>query len=166
MPLPASVTIRCLGPDDLAVMDGMLSMFGEAFDEQETYSGARPDRAYLEGLLGRDTFIALAALDGSQVVGGLAAYVLHKFERARSEIYIYDLAVAVTHRRQGIATALIRELVGIARARGAWVVFVQADRDDAPAAALYDKLGVREDVLHFDIGVEPDPVEAERDETR
>jgi hypothetical protein len=30
-------------------------------------------------------------------------------------------------------------------------MFVQADRGDDPAIALYSKLGVREDVLHFDI---------------
>jgi hypothetical protein len=33
------------------------------------------------------------------------------------------------------------------------VIFVQADIGDDPAIALYTKLGVREDVLHFDIAV-------------
>jgi aminoglycoside 3-N-acetyltransferase I len=32
-------------------------------------------------------------------------------------------------------------------------VYVQADRGDAPAIALYSKLGVQEQVLHFDIPV-------------
>jgi ribosomal protein S18 acetylase RimI-like enzyme len=81
--------------------------------------------------------------------------VLDKFESARSEIYIYDLAVAESHRREGLATALIEELRRIAAARGAYVMFVQADLDDAPAIALYTKLGRREDVLHFDIPVGP-----------
>src|SRR3546814_4191929 len=84
-------------------------------------------------------------LDG-KVVGGLAAYELQKFEQARSEFYIYDLAVAADHRRRGIATALLEQLKQIAAIRGAYVVFVQADRDDAPAIALYSKLGTREDV--------------------
>jgi len=39
-------------------------------------------------------------------------------------------------------------------ARAAYVIFVQADTDDAPAIALYSKLGIREDVLHFDIAIE------------
>jgi aminoglycoside 3-N-acetyltransferase I len=39
------------------------------------------------------------------------------------------------------------------RRRGAWAVFVQADYGDEPAIALYEKLGVREEVLHFDIKV-------------
>lgn len=72
----------------------------------------------------------------------------------RSEIYLYDLAVAAAHRREGIATALIQKLKKIAADRGAYVIFVQADRGDEPAIALYTKLGDREDVLHFDIAVE------------
>jgi aminoglycoside 3-N-acetyltransferase I len=89
------------------------------------------------------------------VVGGLAAYELRKFEQARSEIYLYDLAVAATHRRRGIATGLIEALRDIGARRGAYVIFVQADTgiEDEPAIALYTKLGAREDVLHFDIPV-------------
>ncbi len=130
-----------------------MTAFGEAFDDVETYTGARPSRAYLEHLLGRDHFIALAAVKNGAVVGGLAAYELPKFERERSEIYIYDLAVAAAHRREGIATALIGELKKIAANRGAHVVYVQADLGDAPPIALYTKLGTREDVVHFDIAI-------------
>lgn len=134
-------------------MESMSAMFGEAFEEPETYIAARPSAAYLKRLLASDYFIALAALKRGEVVGGIAAYELRKFEQERSEIYIYDLAVAALHRRQGIATALILELKRIAAQRGAYVVFVQADRGDAPAVALYRKLGTPEDVLHFDIKI-------------
>jgi len=151
--MPDPVAIRRLTPDDIAPMRGLLAVFGEAFDEPETYTGAQPDDAYLAELLGGDIFIALAALDGEAVVGGLTAYQLKKFEQARSEIYIYDLAVAETHRRRGIATGLIERLKSIAGERGAYVVIVQADLGDDPAIALYTKLGRREDVLHFDIDV-------------
>jgi len=89
-----------------------------------------------------------------KVVGGIAAYELRKFEQERSEIYIYDLAVAAAHRREGIATALIRALRKLAAARAAYIIFVQADVSDEPAIALYSKLGTREEVLHFDITVE------------
>ena len=57
------------------------------------------------------------------------------------------------HVARPIATALIEELKVIAAARGAYVIFVQADRNDAAAIALYTKLGSREDVLHFDIKI-------------
>jgi aminoglycoside 3-N-acetyltransferase I len=148
------VSIRQLARDDEALMRALLTMFGEAFNEAAVYGANQPAPAYLQRLLGSESFIALVALKGAAVVGGLATYVLTKFEQERSEVYIYDLAVSAAHRRQGIATALIRELGGIAAARGAYVVFVQADYGDDPAIALYSKLGTREEVLHFDIAVD------------
>lgn len=150
--------IHRLMQDDLDLMDGLLSTFGAAFNDVETYSEQRPGTDYMRRLLRSDDFIALVALNDKEVVGGLAAYELKKFERERSEIYVYDLAVAEKYRRKGIATALFQELKKIAMARGAYVIFVQADTnvEDEPAIALYTKLGIRSDVLHFDIAVNGD----------
>jgi aminoglycoside 3-N-acetyltransferase I len=151
MPSLSAVSIRQLTSADAALMEALSTTFGEAFDEVDVYTGARPGAAYLERLLGGDSFIALVALQDGEVVGGLAAYELHKFEQERSEIYVYDLAVAAAHRRQGIATALLHEVRKVAEERGAHVVFVQAEAGDEPAVALYSKLGRREEVVHFDI---------------
>lgn len=146
-------SIQQIGPDDIHVMHDLMTVFGHAFDDVATYTGKRPDSAYLRSLLSKDYFIALAALQDDQVIGGLAAYELQKFEQQRSEIYIYDLAVDANYRRLGVATALINHLKQIAADRGAYVIFVQADLVDDPAIALYSKLGIREDVLHFDINI-------------
>jgi aminoglycoside 3-N-acetyltransferase I len=151
---PLTVNIQQLKPGDTALMKRLLSMFGEAFNDVETYVGNQPTAGYLRNLLGSDMFIGLVALKAGEVVGGIAAYELKKFEQERSEIYIYDLAVAEAHRRQGIATALIQKLKELALTRGAYVIFVQADYGDEPAIALYSKLGIREEVLHFDITTE------------
>ncbi len=126
-------------------------LFAEAFEDHESYQSAIPSDEYLEGLLAREDFIPLVAVADDKVVGGLVAYVLRKFEQERSEIYIYDLAVDEAYRRRGIATGLIEKLREIARERGAWVIYVQADHGDEPAIKLYESLGTREDVLHFDI---------------
>lgn len=152
-----SVDIRNLTPEDVPLMEALLTTFGEAFNEMDIYTAKRPRKSYLRRLLGSDTFIALAAIKSGEVIGGIAAYELKKFEQERSEIYIYDLAVASGHRREGVATALIEKLKKIAAARGAYMIFVQADTgiEDEPAIALYTKLGRREDILHFDIEVEP-----------
>ena len=149
-----NLTIQQIVPEDVALMEALLATFGEAFDDVETYSKNRPSADYLRQLLKSDSFIAIAALKEGKVVGGLTAYELKKFEQERSEIYIYDLAVAAAHRRQGIATALIQKLKEIAKACGAYVIFIQADIGDDPAIELYTKLGIREDVLHFDIAVD------------
>jgi aminoglycoside 3-N-acetyltransferase I len=147
--------IRRLALGDVAPFRALNAMFGKAFDDAEAYAGAPPSDDYLESLLRKDHIVPLVALADGAVIGGLVAYELDKFEQARREIYIYDLAVDEAHRRQGVASALISHVGEIASTRGAWVIYVQPDYGDEPAIALYTKLGRREDVMHFDI----DPAE-------
>lgn len=149
----AMYQVQYLTPVDVTLLQQLTALYGSAFSDPESYSAKRPSKEYLQELLAKEHVIVLVALADGAVVGGLVAYELPKFEQARREIYIYDLAVAAEHRRRGIATALIRHLQQIASCRGAWVIFVQADHGDDPAIALYSKLGTSEDVLHFDIPV-------------
>ena len=133
------LTIRQLTDNDIPLMEALLKIFGEAFNDIGTYTANRPGESYFRKLLNGDSFIALVALKDGEVVGGIAAYELRKFEQERSEIYIYDLAVASGHRREGIAMAMIEKLKEIAAGRGAYVIFVQADTgiEDQPAIAFY-----------------------------
>lgn len=147
--------VTVLTPDDCGLAREMLGVFGRGFDDPATYGDRQPDDAYLQRLLASETFVAIVAREGTQVIGALAGYVLPKFEQARSEFYIYDLAVDAGHRRRGVATALIERLAVLAGQRGIHVIFVQADHGDDAAIALYTKLGSREDVLHFDIAPQP-----------
>lgn len=132
-------------------MRGMLGVFASAFEEPKTYLDAQPSDDYLAKLLGREHFIAVAAIIDGAIIGGIAAYQLDKFEQDRREIYIYDLAVDEAHRRRGIATAMINALRDEAVRRNAYVIFVQADLIDGPAIALYESLGTKETAHHFDI---------------
>jgi aminoglycoside 3-N-acetyltransferase I len=138
-------------PGESALLRQLNALFAEAFADLATYRDAPPSDDYLDRVLAKDDVFVLVALAGEEVVGGLVAYEFAKLERERSEIYIYDLAVAEPHRRRGVATKLIDHLRDIARERGAWVIYIQADYGDEPAIQLYTKLGVREDVMHFDI---------------
>lgn len=143
--------IRVLGRGDASAMRQLLDCFAEAFDDRDSYSSSQPADRYLDELLAGECFFALVAMIDDRVIGGLAGYELRKFEQQRSELYIYDLAVLERYRRRGIATSLLQQARHVARERGAWVLYVQADVDDEPAIALYSKLGSREDVHHFDI---------------
>ena len=146
---------RQLSPSDVSVMKKLQGVFGEAFGDRAAYQDQVPRDEYLQSLLSKDHFIALVCQTNNTVVGGLAAYVLEKFEQERKEIYIYDLAVLEEHRRRGIASGLIKELQKTGKAIGAYVIYVQADKgeEDKPAIALYESLGTKEDVYHFDIPV-------------
>lgn len=113
--------VHRLTPSDLALLRSLNAVFGAAFAEPDTYTAQPPGDDYLAGLLAKEHVVALVALAGDEVVGGLVAYELDKFERARRELYIYDLAVAAPYRRRGIATALIsqlRTIRGLARGLG------------------------------------------------
>ena len=145
--------VKQLKSDQLDSFKELMDVFAKAFEDPESYQDKPPTSEYLRDLLGKEHVIALAAFSGDVVVAGLVAYVLDKFEQVRKEIYIYDLAVDQDHRRQGIATMLINELRRIAKERGAYVIYVQADVGDDPAIALYESLGIREDVHHFDITI-------------
>jgi len=150
-----SISIHRIKANEIELLEGLMTVFADVFSDPQTYTQNQPSANYVHSLLASDTFIALVAIDNHEVIGGLTAYELKKFEQERSEIYIYDLAVITTQRRKGIASLLIEELKVIAKTRGAYLIFVQADTgiEDEPAIALYTKLGKREDVLHFDITV-------------
>ena len=61
--------IRRLGPADARLMQALNALFGEAFEDADTYGGAPPSLAYIEGLLGKEHVIALVALEGEDVTG-------------------------------------------------------------------------------------------------
>jgi aminoglycoside 3-N-acetyltransferase I len=144
---------RQLAPTDIELLKDLMLVFGAAFGDIETYSRAVPSDAYLSRLSAKPHVIALVAMADDTVVGGLTAYELDKFEQDRREIYVYDLAVAEVHRRRGVATGLLKALKTIAAEREAYVIFLQADPSDGPAIALYESMGTKEAVLHFDIEV-------------
>ena len=149
-----AIAIERLGPAQIDSMRAALRVFAYAFDEEENFFSAPPSDSYVQRLLSDERFVMILARFEGTIVGALSAYELVKYEQARSEFYIYDLAVAEAFRRRGVATALIEALKPIARDAGAWVIFIQADRVDDAAVALYRKLGVEEQPLHFDIPVD------------
>lgn len=147
------ISYKKLNADDIITLKSLNDVFAESFEDPETHLSKKPTDKYLKRLLSQNHFIAIAAISEDVVVGGLVAYVLEKYEQERSEVYIYDLAVDEKFRRQGIARQLINELKSVAKDLGAWVIFVQADRVDAPAIKLYQSMGTQEEPFHFDIPV-------------
>lgn len=137
----------------LSQMREVNRLFAKVFEDEKSYLHHPPEDAYLLRFLADPHHLVCVAIIHEQVVGALVAYVLEKFEQERSEVYIYDLAVLESHRRQGVATGLIRHLQEVSP-KSAWVSFVQADPIDVPAVRLYDSLGLREEVYHYDLDKE------------
>jgi aminoglycoside 3-N-acetyltransferase I len=113
-----------------ALFRKIAEVFGERGDEL--------DEVWIDRLLEREDFWALAAYDGESVIGGLTAHTLPMTRAAVSEIFIYDIAVDANHQRRGVGRMLVEEL---RRRAGESEVFVAADNEDTHALDFYRALG-------------------------
>jgi aminoglycoside 3-N-acetyltransferase I len=120
-------------------------MMAAVFDEDHQ---ALSDR-YVDQLLAREEFWAIAALSGEEVVGGLTAHTLPMTRTESREIFIYDVAVRSDHQRQGIGRRLLLHLQQAAAASGITGVFVPADAGDLGALDFYRALGGAETPVAF-----------------
>ena len=83
-----SPVIRRLTSADVPLLRKLNAVFGDAFADEATYARDPPTDAYLERMLAKEHVIAVVAMSGEDVLGGLVAYELEKFEKARREFYI------------------------------------------------------------------------------
>lgn len=97
--------------------------------------------AYLDRLLAREEFWAVAAFDGDEPVGGLTAHTLPMTRSEAAEIFIFDIAVHADHQRTGVGRRLVTMLREEAARAGIEIVFVPADNDDEHALDFYRALG-------------------------
>jgi aminoglycoside 3-N-acetyltransferase I len=128
-----------LQPGDRELARALFALMAEVFDEPRE---ALSDR-YLDRLLAREDFWAVAAFDGDQIIGGVTAHSLPMTNTEAVEVFIYDLAVRHDHQRQGVGRHLVTELRNSAAASGIANVFVAADNDDLHALDFYRTLGGR-----------------------
>ena len=105
--------------------------------ELATYDGP----ADPEVLLADPRTLLLVAFDGERPVGFVLAHELPRRHGDRASLFVYEVDVAETHRRRGIASALLAHLAGLARERGIRVGFVLTEPDNEPANALYRSSG-------------------------
>jgi ribosomal protein S18 acetylase RimI-like enzyme len=120
------IAIRLLEPGDEDVVR-----------ELATYDGPGDP----EGLLADPRTLMLVALDGHLPVGFVLAHALPRRHGDRANLFVYEVDIAESHRRRGIASALLTRLAELARERGIRVGFVLTEPDNEPANALYRSLG-------------------------
>ena len=129
-------TVR-LTPVDIEMARRLFLLMAEVFEEPSEPLGD----SYLEQLLNRPEFWAMAALVDDQIVGGVTAHAIPMTTFESSELFVYDIAVRVDVQRQGIGRALMTALRSAATAEGIGDVFVPADNEDTHALDFYRGLG-------------------------
>src|SRR5262249_4174315 len=96
---------------------------------------------YLDDLLARETFWAIAALAGDDGVGGLTAHSLPMTPTESGGGVIYDVALPSGFQRSGVGRRLVTVLCDAAKDEGLGIVFVPVDSADEPAVDFYRALG-------------------------
>jgi len=120
------ISVRLLEPGDERVVQ-----------ELATYDGPGDP----EALLADPRTLMLVAFDGERPVGLVLAHELPRRHGDRAKLFVYEVDVAASHQRRGIASALLGRLADLARERDIRVGFVLADPGNGAANALYRGAG-------------------------
>lgn len=92
---------------------------------------------------------ALRRVDDGQVLA------CGQIAREGDMVGLYDVFTASAHRGQGWSTRLCACLLGMARQQGARIGYLQVDADNAPARAVYQRLGFTDGYAYHYRGAAP-----------
>jgi ribosomal protein S18 acetylase RimI-like enzyme len=130
-----TIEIKVLGRGDEAVLRQVAA---GVFDHPVE------DHLVLEFLADRRHHLVVAIED--TVVVGFASALTYVHPDKQPQMWINEVGVAPTHRRQGLATAILHELLQIGRTHRCTSAWVLTDRGNTAAMALYSSLGALKDV--------------------
>jgi ribosomal protein S18 acetylase RimI-like enzyme len=85
----------------------------------------------------------LLAFKGRTALGFLRGTFLLQTSTRRRQFFLYEIAVAPSARRRGVATALVERMLSFARRKGCEEAFVFTSPSNRAAVALYRSTGGR-----------------------
>ena len=94
------------------------------------------DAVRLAAYLGTPGHKMMVALDGNTIVGQCGG-VVHRHPDKPTELYVDEVGTASTHRRQGIARAMLDELFAWGRELGCTEAWLGTELDNVAANGLY-----------------------------
>ena len=86
-----------------------------------------------------------AEVDGTAVVVGMISGVETTHPDKGTEMFLYELGVAPSARKRGVATELVRALAALAETRGCYGMWVAVDVDNVAALATYRRAGAQDE---------------------
>jgi ribosomal protein S18 acetylase RimI-like enzyme len=135
------VRARYDDPAHAAALIGLLDAYArDPAGGGEPLSDFARDKLIAE-LAARPFIFSVLAFDGDTPVGLVNAIEGFSTFACRPLVNVHDVVVASSHRGRGIAAQLFAEVEAIARERGACKLTLEVLDGNAPARALYRRLG-------------------------
>jgi ribosomal protein S18 acetylase RimI-like enzyme len=100
-----------------------------------------PTEAYFETFLSRPENVFIVAIDGTDPVGYISAYLLDRIDRDQRMMFLYEIGVAELHRRRGIGRRMIEALKSECQEVDAMKMWVPTGRSNIAATRLYASTG-------------------------
>ncbi len=140
----ANVTFRLAESNDL-------DQLADLFDQYRQFYECRPDLSAAKNWIAenfeRERSTIFTADDGYRLIGFTQLYPALCSVDLVDYFVLYDLFVAPSARRQGIARALMNAASEWAKAQGAARLDLETARDNYPGQALYRDLGYELDEI-------------------
>lgn len=110
---------------------------------------------HLKRLLRNPSFFAVAAWDGSKIVGGLTGFELNLYSKETGEFYLYDIAVQKKLQRQGIGSQLFQYTCQMLGESDIDRIFVQEQLENRTGIEFYKKMmGNASAMAHFAMDIQ------------
>jgi len=127
----SAIEVRLLGQDDVHLLENVPDgVFDDPIDPARAREFLADPRHHLA-----------VALDGGTVVGFVSAVDYLHPDKERPELWINEVSVAASHRRQGIARRLLEDVLAAARRLGCSEAWVLTERSNHAAIKLYSAAG-------------------------
>jgi aminoglycoside 3-N-acetyltransferase I len=99
---------------------------------------------YMRRFLQQEKNVLIVATEQGRPVGFALAYRLDRVDRDRAMMLFYEIAVLESHRRRGIAAAMVNGLKEICRQHRVMKMWVCTGKSNAAAMHLYRSTGGRQ----------------------
>lgn len=127
------IKIAFPAPDTEGLTDGI------AEAERECFGKNAWSRASVEEFVKNEFSHVVAAYKDGRLIGYAGVFVLF------GEAELTNIAVLPSERRQGVAKAMLTELIAHSRALGAELIRLEVRESNVPAIALYEAFGFHVD---------------------
>lgn len=136
-----TMTVHRAGPADLDALAVLFDAYRQFYEQAPDLHGAR---AFLGARLANDESVIFIARDDAGAAGFTQLYPLFTSVGMRRLWLLNDLYVAADRRRGGAARLLMDAARAHAIETDASGIMLETQKTNAPARALYEKLGYRQ----------------------